>query len=261
MIFLKSEEEIEVLREGAEILSRVHGQVASMVQPGVATRLLDVMAEEFIRDHGAVPSFKGYGGFPATLCVSVNDCVVHGIPGDYLLQEGDIVSVDCGVFYKEFHSDSAFTLLVGAVGSGVKQLLRVTEEALYRGIEAVKEGSRVGNISCAVQSHVQRKGFAVVRDLVGHGIGRNLHEEPQVPNYGRRSDGEKLQEGMVLAIEPMVNEGSGDVYQGHTGEFRTVDGRLSAHFEHTVGMGKSGVEVLTTYKYIKDRIHGEASSN
>ena len=250
MILLKSRAEIDCIKASGDILSQVHGIVAAAVRPGITTAELDNLAEEFILDHQAKPSFKGYQGFPATLCVSINDEVVHGVPGSYVLEEGDIVSVDCGVFYQGFHSDSAFTHAVGKVSEKVLSLLQATREALDRGIKQVEVGKRIGDIGFAVQQHVEEQGYTVVRDLVGHGIGRSLHEAPQVPNYGRKGSGPKLGNGMVLAIEPMVNLGRPAVTQDRSGCVRTRDGQPSAHFEHTVALWEGKAELLTTYKYV-----------
>ena len=252
MIFLKSQEEIALMREGAEILSRVHGQVARAIEPGVTTQKLDALAEAFIRDHGGKPSFKGYKRFPATLCTSVNEYVVHGLPTSDPLQEGDMVSIDCGVYYKGFHSDAAFTYPVGAVGNEVKRLLEVTKKALYCGIDEAKAGNRIGNIGHAIQHCVQKHGYSVVRELVGHGVGRTLHEDPQVPNYGKQGHGTRLKQGMVLAIEPMINLGKKQIVQEKGGPFRTLDRKPSAHFEHTVAVLENDAEILTTYKYIEE---------
>ena len=243
---------LKLVREGADILSRVHGQMAREVRAGVATQRLDVLAEAFIRDHGGVPSFKGYNGFPATLCTSVNACVVHGYPSTYVLREGDVVSIDCGVYYKGFHSDAAFTYPVGSVSDALMALLRVGREALYLGVDEAKVGNRVGDIGYAIQCHAQHHGYGVVRELVGHGVGRQLHEAPQVPNYGKRGRGVQLKEGMVLAIEPMVNEGGRHVVQEVGGVFRTLDGGSSVHFEHTVLVSEQGGVPLTTYRYIEE---------
>ncbi|MFM2428656.1 MAG: type methionyl aminopeptidase [Bacteroidota bacterium] len=252
MIFVKSEGEIALIKEGAEILSRAHGQVAQRIRPGITTQELDALAEAFIRDNGGVPSFKGYKEFPAALCTSVNDYVVHGLPGNYILQEGDVISVDCGVYYKGFHSDAAFTYPVGAVSSEAMRLLQVTKEALYCGIDEAKAGNRVGDIGHAIQRHVQNYGYSVVRELVGHGVGRKLHEEPQVPNYGSRGRGTQLKQGMVLAIEPMINLGERQIVQEKGGQFRTLDRKATAHFEHTVAVLEKKAEILTTYKYIEE---------
>jgi methionyl aminopeptidase len=255
MVFLKSEEEISIMRESAAILSKTLGVVAQAIEPGIETKMLDKLAEEFIGDQGAKPSFKGYSHFPASICVSVNDQVVHGIPGKYKLQEGDIVSIDCGVYYQGFHSDSAFTFPVGAVTSEASKLLVVTQEALYKGIGQAIAGNRVGDISVAIQDHVHEQGYTVVKELVGHGIGRNLHESPQVPNYGKRGSGMKLKAGMVLAIEPMVNLGAAMVGEEKDGwTIRTLDHQLSAHFEHTVVVREGKAEVLTTYQYIEEAL-------
>ena len=249
---IKREAEITLIREGADILSRMHGQLAREIKPGITTQWLDTLAEAFIRDHGAVPSFKGYEGFPATLCTSVNECVVHGLPSGYVLQEGDVASIDCGVFYKGFHSDAAFTYPVGVVRSALMELLRVTRSALYRGIDAAKAGNRVGDVGHAIQHDVQRHGYSVVRELVGHGVGRQLHEAPQVPNYGSKGHGARLQEGMVLAIEPMVNLGKRHVVSDKDGQFKTLDKQAAAHFEHTILVSAERAELLTTYKYVEE---------
>ncbi len=252
MGFVKREEEVALIREGAKILSKTQGQVAKKIKPGVTTWELDALAEAFIRDSGGVPSFKGYQKFPATLCTSVNEYVVHGLPSNYALQEGDIVSVDCGVYYKGFHSDAAFTYPVGVVSDEVMSLLRVTKEALYCGINEARVGNRVGDISYAIQHYAQCHGYSVVRELVGHGVGRALHEDPPVPNYGRRGHGAQLRQGMVLAIEPMINLGRRQVVQEKGGVFRSLDRKVTAHFEHTVVVMESKAEILTTYKYIEE---------
>ena len=207
MVFLKSEEEVALMREGADVLGRVHGRIAQEIRPGVTTQKLNELAEFLIKDSGGVPSFKNYKKFPATLCTSVNEYVVHGIPSRYALREGDIVSVDCGVYYKGYHTDSAFTYPVGVISSEVMRLLRVTKEALYCGISEAKAGNRVGDIGHAIQSYAQSHAYSVVRELVGHGVGRALHEAPQVPNYGKKGCGTQLRAGMTLAIEPMINLG------------------------------------------------------
>ena len=251
MSLIKREEEIAFIEEGADILSRVHGQVAQAIKPGVTTKQLDVLAEAFIRDYGGVPSFKGYGGFPAALCTSVNEYVVHGVPSSYVLEEGDIVSIDCGVYYKGFHSDAAFTYPVGIISDKLMRLLQVAKAALYLGVREAKEGLRTGDIGYAIQRHVQQHGYSVVRELVGHGVGRLLHEAPQVPNYGRKGHGIRLKSGMVLAIEPMVNLGKQQVVQENNGAFRTLDRQATAHFEHTVVVRDGCAEPLTTYKYVE----------
>lgn len=253
MIYYKTEEEIELIRESADILGRVHGEIASRVNPGIATIELDKMAEEFIRDHGAKPSFKNYNGFPYSLCISMNEQVVHGFPSKTVLKEGDIVSIDCGVYYKGFHSDSAYTYPIGTVDKEVEQLLKVTEESLYKGIEMAVAGNRTGDIGYAVQNHVEEYNYGVVRELVGHGVGKFLHEGPEVPNYGKRGKGVKLKPGMVIAIEPMINLGGKSIVQEADGwTIRTVDRKPSAHFEHTVAILSDRTEVLTTHKYIEE---------
>lgn len=255
-IYYKTHEEIEIIRESAQILGKAHGEVAKMIQPGVSTADLDKRAEEFIRDNQGVPSFKGYGNpsdpFPGSLCVSINEVVVHGIPTNYELEEGDIISVDCGVYYKGFHSDSAYTYAVGEVSESTKKLLRITKESLYKAIDTVKSGARIGDISFAVQKHAENNGFTIVRELVGHGVGRSLHEAPEVPNFGRRGKGRKMQEGLVLAIEPMINLGNRAIVQEQDGwTIRTLDRKPSAHFEHTVAIQNGKAEVLTTFEYIE----------
>lgn len=253
MIYYKTEGEIELIKQSAQILGQVHGLIASLIKPGVKTKELDNIAEDFIIKNGAKPSFKGYNGFPASLCISVNENVVHGFPSDYVLKEGDIVSVDCGVFYKGFHSDSAYTYAVGIVSDSIRQLLNVTKESLYRGIEKAVFGNRIGDISSAIQDYVESYGYSVVRELVGHGLGRSLHESPEVPNYGKQGRGVKLQEGLVIAIEPMVNMGVKNVVQESDGwTIRTADRKPSAHFEHTIAIFKDRTEVLTTHKYIEE---------
>jgi len=253
MIHYKTREEVELIKESAQILGKAHGEVAKHVKPGVKTKELDRIAEEFIRDHGGVPSFKNYNGFPSSLCISLNENVVHGFPSDYELNEGDIISVDCGVFYKGFHSDSAFTYPVGRISSEVEQLLKVTKESLYKGIEQAVYGHRIGDIAYAIQNHVEQYGYGVVRELVGHGVGRDLHESPEVPNYGKRGKGPKLKDGLVIAIEPMVNLGTRNVVQEADGwTIRTADRKPSAHYEHTIAIFENETEVLTTHKYIEE---------
>ncbi len=255
MIQIKSREEIEIIKEGADILGRAHGEVAKNVKEGVTTASLDKIAEEFIKDNGGVPSFKNYNGFPYTLCISENEQVVHGFPGEKVLESGDIVSIDCGVFYKGFHSDSAFTYPIGTVEDKTMELLIKTKESLYKGIEKARVGNRLGDIGFEIQQYVEQFGFGVVRELVGHGVGKNLHEDPEVPNYGKRGKGIKLVDGMVIAIEPMINLGTKNIVQEADGwTIRTQDKRPSAHFEHTVAITKEGTEVLTTHKYIEEII-------
>lgn len=253
MIHYKTEEEIAIIKESALILGKAHGEVAKQVKPGVKTIALDKIAEEYINDHGGVPSFKDYNGFPATLCISTNENVVHGFPSEYELKDGDIISIDCGVFYKGFHSDSAYTYPIGEVSDEIMKLLKVTKESLYKGIEKAVYGNRTGDIGHAVQTHAESNSYGVVRELVGHGLGRNLHENPEVPNYGKQGRGAKLNEGLVIAIEPMINLGTRNVVQESDGwTIRTSDRKPSAHFEHTVAVFKDRTEILTTHKYIEE---------
>ena len=253
MIYYKTKEEIELIRKSADLLGRTHGEIAKVIKPGISTKQLDKIAFEFIKDNGAVPSFLNYDGFPASLCISINHAVVHGIPNDYVLKEGDIASIDCGVFLYNFHSDSAYTYPVGIISDSDKKLLDITKQSLYAGIEAIKNCARIGDIAHAVQSLVESNRFSVVRELVGHGVGKNLHEDPQVPNYGKRGSGLKLADGMVLAIEPMVNAGKKNVVKGKDGwTIETSDKKNSAHFEHTVAIMNGKPDILTTFKYIEE---------
>jgi methionyl aminopeptidase len=253
MVHLKTDEELQIIRESAQILGKAHGEVAKLVKPGVKTSELDRVAEEFIRDNGGIPSFKNYNGFPATLCISVNDVVVHGFPGKYELKETDIITVDGGVKYKGFHSDSAYTYPLEGVGKETLLLLERTYDSLFKGIEQAKAGNRIGDVSYAIQSYVESFGYGVVRELVGHGVGKDLHEEPEVPNFGKRGKGVKLVPGMVFAIEPMINQGTKNVVQENDGwTIRTADRKPSAHFEHTVAILEGKTEVLTTHQYIEE---------
>ena len=253
MIPIKTDEEIEVQRQSSLLVGKTLAEVAKLVKPGVTTAELDRVAESFIRDHNAKPGFKGYNGFPATLCVSVNDAVVHGIPGDQVLKSGDIVSIDCGVLMNGFYGDSAYTFAVGEVDEEVLMLLQRTKESLYLAIEQAVNGKRIGDIGHAVQSYTEGFGYSVVRDLVGHGVGRNLHEKPEVPNYGRRGSGTKLKTGMVLAIEPMINLGVKGVIQEKDGwTIRTADSKPSAHYEHNVAVRNGKADVLSTFDYIDE---------
>lgn len=252
MIYYKSAADLEGIRQSAALLSKAHGEVAKLVKEGVSTKELDKRAEEYIRDNGAVPSFYNYNGFPASLCISVNETVVHGLPSNYRLKSGDIVSIDCGVYMNGYHADCAYTYPVGEVSPEVMLLLKVTKQSLYEGIAQVAVGHRIGDIGFAIQSYVQSHGFSVVRELVGHGVGKNLHEDPQVPNYGKRGSGPKIQNGLVLAIEPMVNMGKRDVVHEADGwTIRTRDRKPSAHFEHTVAFYNNKVEILTSFEYIE----------
>lgn len=255
MIYLKTQEEVELLRENNLLVSATLAEVGKNIRPGVTTLELDRIAEEFIRSHGAVPGFLGYGGFPNTLCVSVNENVVHGIPSNYALREGDIVSVDCGTILKGFYGDSAYTFGVGEIAPEVEQLLRVTKESLYKGVEKAVAGGRVGDISAAVQAHAEKYGYGVVRELVGHGLGREMHESPEVPNYGRRGTGPLLKEGMVICIEPMINMGSKNVVFERDGwTVRTKDRKPSAHFEFAVAIRNGEADVLTDFGIIEEAI-------
>jgi methionyl aminopeptidase len=253
MVHLKTDEEIQIIRESAQILGKAHGEVARLVKPGVKTSSLDKVAEEYIRDNGGIPSFKNYNGFPATLCISVNEVVVHGFPGNYELKETDIITVDGGVYFKGFHSDSAYTYPLEGASEEKLLLLERTLDSLYKGIEKAKAGNRMGDVSYAIQSYVESFGYGVVRELVGHGIGKNLHEDPEVPNFGKQGKGVKLVAGMVFAIEPMINMGTKGVYQENDGwTIRTADRKPSAHFEHTVAVLEDKTEVLTTHQYIEE---------
>lgn len=257
MIYLKTAEEIELMRASNLLVSTTLAEVGKHVRPGVSTATLDEIAEAFIRDHGAVPGFKGYQGFPATLCTSVNSQVVHGIPSkEVILQEGDIVSVDCGVVKDGFYGDTAFTFAVGEVSPEVKELMKVTRESLYKGIEKAVAGQRVGDIGYAVQQHAESHGYSVVRELVGHGLGRRMHEEPEVPNYGRRGSGVKLKKGMVICIEPMINMGKRQINQGADGwTISTADHQPSAHFELAIAVDKGEADILSTFSYIDEVIN------
>jgi len=253
MIHYKTSEEVERIKESADILGRAHGAIAKEVKEGVKTSFLDKIAEEYIRDHGAVPSFKGYNGFPSALCISVNEVVVHGFPSAYELKDGDIISVDCGVFHQGFHSDSAYTYPIGEVPPSVLALLSATKDSLYLGIEQAVFGNRIGDIGHAIQKFVEAKGYTVVRELVGHGLGRKLHEAPEVPNYGKKGSGPLLKQGMVIAIEPMINLGTRNIVQEKDGwTIRTADRKPSAHYEHTIAIFEDRTEVLTTHKYIRE---------
>ena len=257
MIYLKTAEEIELLRENNLLVSATLAEVGRHVRPGVSTLELDKLAEEFIRSHGAEPGFLGYGGFPNTLCMSVNEEVVHGIPSaKRILKEGDVLSVDCGTLMKGFYGDSAYTFAVGEIAPEVADLLRVTKEALYKGVAQAKDGNRVGDVASAVQEHAERHGYSVVRELVGHGLGRKMHEEPEVPNYGARGRGPLLKEGMVICIEPMINMGARYVVFERDGwTVRTRDRKPSAHFEFAVAVGKEGPDVLTDFGVIEQAIN------
>ena len=252
MIKPKTEEEIELLRENAILVSKTLAEVGKAVAPGVTTNTLSKVAETFIRDNGAIPSFLGFEGFPAATCMSVNDVVVHGFPSDYVLKEGDIVSADIGTLYKGYNGDSAYTFPVGEVNAETRKLLDVTKASLYKGIEAAVAGARTGDIGHAVQSYVESFGFSVVRELEGHGLGKEMHEAPGVPNFGKRGHGARLAEGVVICIEPMVNAGGRGVYLARNGwAVHTADHRKSAHFELTVVVRHGKAEQLSTFDYIE----------
>ena len=252
MIYYKSEEEIELIRESSLLVGKTHAAIAGLIKPGVTTLELDKIAEEFIRDNGGIPAFKGYGDFPNTLCMSPNEQIVHGIPNDNPLNDGDILSVDCGVLMNGFYGDSAFTYEVGNVKEEVKKLLQVTKESLYKGIEQAVSGKRLGDIGHAIQDYTESFGYGVVREMVGHGVGRNLHEKPEVPNYGKKGKGIKLKDGLVIAIEPMINMGTKSIHQHADGwTVTTADGNISAHFEHTIVVRKNTAEILSSFKEIE----------
>lgn len=258
MIFLKTDEEIELMREANRLVGMTLGEVAKHIKPGVTPAQLDKIAKEFIYDHGAIPSFLGYKGapgtvdFPGAICASVNDQVVHGFPTDYILKDGDVISVDCGTEKNGFCGDSAYTFCVGEVAEDVKALLRTTKESLYLGIEKAIEGNRIGDIGEAVQTYCEKHGYSVVRELVGHGIGRKMHEAPEVPNYGKRGTGLLLKKGMCIAIEPMINMGSKNVVFENDGwTIRTRDRKPSAHFEHTVAIRQGKADILSTFEFVE----------
>jgi methionyl aminopeptidase len=253
MLYLKTDEEVGLLRESNLLVSRTLAEVAALIRPGVTTFYLDKIAETFIRDNGGTPAFKGYGGFPGTLCTSVNDEVVHGFPSEYILKEGDIISVDCGVILNGWYGDSAYTFSVGQISEEVKRLLDYTKKALEAGVREALAGNRVGDISFAVQCKAESGGYSVVRELVGHGLGRKLHEPPEVPNYGKRGTGPKMEKGLVICIEPMINMGRKETVQMRDGwTVKTVDGKPSAHFEYAVAVGKGIADVLTTFKFVEE---------
>ena len=254
MIFYKTDEEVELIRESCLILSGALAVVAEYIKPGVSSLTIDKLAETYIRDQNAVPGFKGYNGFPSTLCISINEQVVHGIPTDYVFKDGDIVSVDCGVLKNGYFGDSAYTFGIGELPELHKRLLEVTLESLYLGIEAAQPGNRIGDIGFAIQNLVEgENGFSIVRDLVGHGLGKSLHEPPEVPNYGRKGKGIVLKEGLVIAIEPMVNLGKKEVKTLSDGwTIVTKDNLPSAHFEHTIVVRKTGPEILSNNTIIEE---------
>ncbi len=251
-IYYKSAEEIELIRESAMLVSQTLAEVAKVIRPGITTLSLDKLAYEFIKDQGAIPAFLNYGGFPYSLCISPNEQVVHGFPSDYVIKEGDLISVDCGVIKHNFYGDSAYTFSIGEVDSEKQQLSRVTRECLEKAVEKAVVGMRIGDIAFAVQQHAEAHGYGVVRELVGHGVGVKLHEKPEVPNYGKRGSGIKLEEGMVLAIEPMINAGTAAVKFWSDGwTVTTKDEKPSAHFEHTIAVKKGTADVLSTFSLIE----------
>lgn len=253
MIYLKTEEEIELLREANLVVARTLGEVAKLIAPGVTTLKLDTVAEEYIRSQGAIPGFKGYGGFPSTLCVSVNENVVHGFPSNYALREGDIVSVDCGAIKDGFNGDSTYTFCVGEVSEEVMRLLKTTKESLYVGIEHAVPGNRIGDIGHAVQEYCEKRGYSVVREMCGHGVGRRLHEDPDVPNYGRKGTGPLIKNGMCIAIEPMINMGSKNIVIERDGwTTRTKDRKPSAHYEHSIAIHNGKPDILSSFKYVEE---------
>ncbi|MBB3870054.1 type I methionyl aminopeptidase [Geobacillus sp. NFOSA3] len=247
MIICKTPREIEIMREAGKIVALTRQELEKHIRPGITTKELDAIAEAVIRKHGAIPSFKGYNGFPGSICASVNEELVHGIPGDRVLKEGDIISIDVGAQYNGYHADSAWTYPVGEIAEETKKLLEVTEKSLYIGLEEAKPGARLSNISHAIQTYVESHHFSIVREYVGHGIGQNLHEDPQIPHYGPPNKGPRLKPGMTLCIEPMVNAGSRYVKTlADNWTVVTVDGKMCAHFEHTIAITENGYEILTT---------------
>jgi methionyl aminopeptidase len=253
MIIIKTTEEIEKLRNSNQLVSKTLAEIAKLIEPGVTTEKLDRVAEEFIRDNKAVPGFLGYNGYPKTLCTSVNSQVVHGIPSSYILKEGDLLSVDCGVILDGFYGDTAYSFEVGEVTESVRKLLKITREALFLGVEKAIDGNRLGDVGFAVQQHSEKAGFSVVREMVGHGLGRHLHEEPEVPNYGNKGTGVKLKKGMVICIEPMINMGKRQIVQEADGwTIRTSDKMPSAHFELAVAIGIGKPDVLSTFSYVEE---------
>jgi len=261
MIFLKTEDEIELMRAANLLVGDTLAEIAKMIKPGVTTAQMNSVAEEYIRDHGAVPTFLGfpnpYGGpFPASICTSVNDVVVHGVPNDTPLEEGDIVSVDCGTLLNGFNGDSCYTFCVGEVSDEVKALLKTTKESLYKGIEAALPGKRIGDIGASVQEHCISAGYGVVKEFVGHGIGKDMHEDPQVPNYGRRGNGPMIKNGLCIAIEPMITLGDPSVYMmPDRWTIKTRDGKVAAHFEHTIAVHNGKFDILSSFEKIERELN------
>lgn len=253
MIYYKTAEEIELIKESSLLVARALAEVAKIIEPGINALQIDKIADEFIQDHGAIAAFKGYGGFPNALCVSPNEQVVHGIPTDKPFEDGDIISVDCGVFKNGYFGDSAYTFAIGDVSEEVQKLLSVTKESLYKAIEVAIAGKRLGDVGYAIQNHCEKEGYGVVRELVGHGIGKSLHEAPEVANFGRRGSGLKLQAGLVIAIEPMINMGTKQVRHGKDGwTITTADNKPSAHYEHTIAVHKGEAEILSSFDFIEE---------
>ena len=254
-IILKSDEEIEFMRAANRLVGMTLGELSHHIKPGITTLELDRIAEQFIRDHGAIPTFLGYGGFPNSICTSVNENVVHGIPNSKPLDEGDVVSIDCGTNLNGFCGDSAYTFSVGEVKEEVKDLLRVTRESLYKGIGQAMEDNRIGDIGSTIQSYCETNGYSVVRELDGHGIGRQMHEAPEVPNYGRRGTGPLIKNGMCIAIEPMINMGGRKViFESDGWTVRTKDRKPSAHFEHTIAIRNGKADILSTFEFIQETV-------
>ena len=264
MVFLKTEDEIELLRKSNLLVGMTLGELAKIIKPGVTTKELDKVAEEFIRDHGAIPTFKGFPNqfgnpFPASICTSVNEQVVHGIPGDVVLRDGDVVSVDCGTYMNGFCGDSAYTFCVGEVSEDIRKLLRVTKEALYLGIENAVPGKRLGDIGYAIQQHCESNSYGVVREFVGHGIGKKMHEDPQVPNYGRSGYGVALKKGLCIAIEPMITLGDRQILMEQDGwTVRTRDRKVAAHFEHTIAVNSGKADILSSFQFIEEVLGDKA---
>lgn len=264
MIFLKTEDEIELLRQSNLLVGKTLAELAKIIKPGVTTKELDKVAEEFIRDHGAEPTFKGFpnpygSAFPASICTSVNEQVVHGIPSDVVLRDGDIVSVDCGTYMNGFCGDSAYTFCVGDVDEEVQNLLRTTKEALYLGIQNAVQGKRLGDIGYSIQQHCENNSYGVVREFVGHGIGKKMHEDPQVPNYGKRGTGAMLKQGMCIAIEPMITLGERQIVMERDGwTVRTRDRKVAAHFEHTVAVRSGKADILSSFQFIEEVLGDKA---
>ena len=258
-VTIKSKKEIELMREAGKMLEEVHNKLADFVKPGISTLEIDQFGEKAIRDLGCVPNFLNYNGYPASICVSVNDEVVHGIPGDIVLKEGDIVSVDCGTYMNGFCGDSAYTFCVGEVDEEVRNLLKVTKEALYIGIQNAVQGKRIGDIGYAIQQYCESHSYGVVREFVGHGIGKEMHEDPQVPNYGKRGYGTLLKKGLCIAIEPMITLGNRQVIMERDGwTVRTRDRKCAAHFEHTIAVGAGEADILSSFKFIEEVLGDKA---